>query len=596
MSFLDNTGLAHLWSKITTALAGKLDVTGNAYRSASIPWGQVDSSSTSTVYTATVPGITELRSGVCVMLMNGVVTSESGFTVNINNLGAKPVYSTLAAASRSTTLFNINYTLMLVYNEERVAGGCWDAYYGYDSNTNTIGYQLRTNSTTMPTLDKFYRYRLLFTAADRQHLVPANTSSSTNATSSRTVNQRPIDPFGAIYYYGHTTAINANANPTASYFWTQYSFALGYSFNRTGSELTLTNHAPVYIKCAPQSDGSAIIDADTPYVQSLPTTNDGKIYIFLGVASSATAVELVPVHPVYYYNDGIKLWLGRQVYTKPSTGIPASDLAVGVIPDVSGKANSADLAAVATSGSYNDLSDKPTIPSAVTEQTVAGWGFTKNTGTYSKPSGGIPASDLAAGVIPTIPITSISVNGGRQTPVDGNVDITVPIDYVSSVDLGERTDMLIVQMSYSNGIVAIEKSGVPLSNLIDFVMQNCNVWFVLPTAYITGVQSNTDMMRFRRTGVNLDTSAPTVSLTSEYGGKVYHAVLSPVSEYRMEGQLQVLDYQTAQQVQTAIALLQSKAITDTGGYFTTDTVEGALQEIGAELAGINTLIGNGVIS
>lgn len=35
------------------------------------------------------------------------------------------------------------------------------------------------------------------------------------------------------------------------------------------------------------------------------------------------------------------------------------------------------------------------IPDAVTEQTVSGWGFTKNTGTYSKPSGGIPKTDLA---------------------------------------------------------------------------------------------------------------------------------------------------------------------------------------------------------
>ena len=35
------------------------------------------------------------------------------------------------------------------------------------------------------------------------------------------------------------------------------------------------------------------------------------------------------------------------------------------------------------------------IPAVVTEQTVSGWGFTKNTGDYSKPSGGIPKSDLA---------------------------------------------------------------------------------------------------------------------------------------------------------------------------------------------------------
>ena len=50
------------------------------------------------------------------------------------------------------------------------------------------------------------------------------------------------------------------------------------------------------------------------------------------------------------------------------------------------------------SGSYNDLTDKPTIPDAVTETTVSGWGFTKNTGTYSKPTGGIPKTDLASAV------------------------------------------------------------------------------------------------------------------------------------------------------------------------------------------------------
>ena len=311
MAFLDNTGLSYLWGKITTALAGKLDTTGNAYRSASIPWAQVDSTSTSTAYTATVPGITELRDGVCAMLMNGVVTSESGFTVNINGLGAKPCYSSMAAATRATTVFNVNYTLLLVYNSVRVSGGCWDIYYGYDSNTNTIGYQLRTNSTSLPVSGATYRYRLLFTSADGTKYVPANTSTSTNATAARTVNQTPIDPFGAIRYYGYTTAISAGSRPGATYLWEQYVVTLGYSFNRTGAALTLTSWLPVYLKCAPQSDGSAIMDADTPFVQALPSTADGKIYIFLGIAPAATTMELVPEHPVYCYrNGGIQLWTG----------------------------------------------------------------------------------------------------------------------------------------------------------------------------------------------------------------------------------------------------------------------------------------------
>lgn len=61
------------------------------------------------------------------------------------------------------------------------------------------------------------------------------------------------------------------------------------------------------------------------------------------------------------------------------------------------------------------------------------------------------------------------------------------------------------------------------------------------------------------------------------------------------------DYWTADDIATIqsyidekTATLQSKSITDSGGHFTTDTVEGALQEIGAELAGINTLLGGGI--
>lgn len=77
-----------------------------------------------------------------------------------------------------------------------------------------------------------------------------------------------------------------------------------------------------------------------------------------------------------------------------------------------GYAVAANLAMVATSGSYNDLSNKPTIPSAVTESTVSGWGFTKNTGTYSKPASGIPKTDLAKDVQEALE----NVGGG------GNVD------------------------------------------------------------------------------------------------------------------------------------------------------------------------------
>lgn len=136
----------------------KLGVSDNAYRSASIPMGHLDATSTATVMTATVDGITELRNGVCMWLQNGVITSASGFTLNVNGLGAKPCYNSLAAATRATTVFNVNYTMLFVYNSTRVDGGCWDIVYGVDTNTTytpvKLGFGYGTCTTAAATAAK----------------------------------------------------------------------------------------------------------------------------------------------------------------------------------------------------------------------------------------------------------------------------------------------------------------------------------------------------------------------------------------------------------------------------------------------------------
>ena len=93
--------------------------------------------------------------------------------------------------------------------------------------------------------------------------------------------------------------------------------------------------------------------------------------------------------------------------------------------DLSGYARSADLATVATTGSYtdlsntpslanvattgnyNDLSNKPTIPAEVTETTVINWGFTKNEGT----------------------VTSVN---NTQPDANGNVTLVIPDNQVQA--------------------------------------------------------------------------------------------------------------------------------------------------------------------
>ena len=288
---------------------------GNANRANSILYGKVDSTSTATAYTATIEGLDELVDGTTVMLHNGVVTSTTNFTININNLGAKPCYNNLTNATRDTTIFNIAYTMLFVYSTDLNEGnGGWWIYRGYDSNTNTIGYQLRPNSGNKVASDTGYRYRLWLTSADGSKWVPINTSSSTNGTTARTLNTRPIDPFGPIVYRATNGTCSAGAGLGATGIWQQYTLTIGYSYMASGFSLSFPDS--VYLRCIPQTDGSAVMQ---DIVQALPTTKDGKIYIHLGTAYSATSMELTIEHPVYWYDGtGIRLWTGVAIPTKTS--------------------------------------------------------------------------------------------------------------------------------------------------------------------------------------------------------------------------------------------------------------------------------------
>lgn len=269
-----------------------------------IPFGIVDDTSTSTAFTATVEGITELRDGTCVLLKNGVVTSAEGFTININGLGAKPVYNNMAANTADTTIFNVNYTMLFVYDSTRGENGGWICYRGYNSNDNTMGYLIRTDESSLPVTKATYRYRLLFTSADGTHYVPANSSTSTSATTKKAVNQEKINPFGDIRVYYTTGRVSAGNCPGITTVFQQHGVPLGYSFNNTGAALTLIPFLPVYLRCALQQDGSAIIDANEPIVQTIPEVEDNNIYIFLGIAYSTTSLQLILSHPVYKYKDG----------------------------------------------------------------------------------------------------------------------------------------------------------------------------------------------------------------------------------------------------------------------------------------------------
>ena len=126
----------------------------------------------------------------------------------------------------------------------------------------------------------------------------------------KTLTTDSFDPFASIYYY---YSGNTGGEPTAtvSYLFTKYSSVdMRYSFNLNSSNNPLTNNAPVYLVCDPQADGQVKL-ASSPIAQSLPSTADGKVYIYLGRASGSYQMALEEIHPVYQYKDGkVQLWTG----------------------------------------------------------------------------------------------------------------------------------------------------------------------------------------------------------------------------------------------------------------------------------------------
>ena len=145
--------------------------------------------------------------------------------------------------------------------------------------------------------------------------------------------------------------------------------------------------------------------------------------------------------------DSIIASIEQQIAAKQDT---IADLAT--IREGAGKGATAvqpsSLAKVATSGSYNDLSDKPTIPAAVTVDTTLSTTSTNPvqnkvvaTGInakYTKPSAGIPKSDLATAVQNSLgkaetalqteqykgTVTGVKINGTTNNPdANGLVDL-----------------------------------------------------------------------------------------------------------------------------------------------------------------------------
>ena len=143
------------------------------------------------------------------------------------------------------------------------------------------------------------RYQLVV-QKDDSYILPMNAVDNV-ITTDKTLTTESFDPFGLILYWNSGATCAANGYPgDGGWSYRMHSVDLRYSFN-TGT--TLTNSQHVYLVVVPQGNGLVKLHT-TPITQTLPNTDNGLLYIFLGKAINTTNIELYPNHPVYWYKGG----------------------------------------------------------------------------------------------------------------------------------------------------------------------------------------------------------------------------------------------------------------------------------------------------
>lgn len=235
-------------------------------------------------------------------------------TLNLNGLGSKTIYR--YGSSKLTTHYPVDSVLLLIYSET-LNGGCFMTEGSdYDS---TSDYEMRwqNNITAGATM---YGYQIVMEGIDGK-FYPLTLEGNTGT--SKTVSSAEFKLGGTILYHGTATDLATNANGGGYYLWTEvYTGNLHYTINNPSGWAIA--YRPVYLVGTINANGNFVLDGagvtgSTAWItQTLPTTDNGKVYILLGIMNDTyAAIRIMGNHPMYVYRDGsIKLYTPNHTHTK----------------------------------------------------------------------------------------------------------------------------------------------------------------------------------------------------------------------------------------------------------------------------------------
>lgn len=224
-------------------------------------------------------------------------------TINGNDTGAKNCY--YSGTTRLTTHFGAGNIIYLTYQSAADINGTtyegWWANANYDSN-DTGYYHRRIYPNMKAGSNKIYPYTLIMQLPDGrwESLV---TSNSTGTSKARNTHGFLLGHILLMYY---NETYTENQNLSTYRIWSAHTGLIDhrYSFNTANDATNGTiGYKPIYLVGSLGSDGLFYL-AEKWWTQTLPTTADGKIYIYIGDAYDYYRMTFTEDKPMYIYTNG----------------------------------------------------------------------------------------------------------------------------------------------------------------------------------------------------------------------------------------------------------------------------------------------------
>lgn len=203
--------------------------------------------------------------------------------------GAKNCY--YMGTTRLTTHYGAGNVIPLTY----VSAKGWMCDPNYDANT--YDRILLSNTRVTAGTNGIFPYSLIMQRPD-DTWEALTTTGGTGTTKTKNTHGFVL---GKIWCFNaNATITSGNLTTATNYIYDCMPLSLQYI---TNCGTTLIARKPVYLVGTIGTDGLFYL-SDTWWTQTLPTTEDGKIYIYLGDAYSTSQIYFVEHNFVYWYKDG----------------------------------------------------------------------------------------------------------------------------------------------------------------------------------------------------------------------------------------------------------------------------------------------------